>query len=119
MSIHEQKNWARELSNAVIDAKSMLNLGWIDENTYNKSKDLKETFDFRVPNQFKEQINKHPELAEQFVPSIKELDIKESELNDPIGDESYSPVEGITHRYDDRVLLKLSHQCASYCRFCF
>ena len=54
----------------------MFNLGWIDKNTYNKSNDLKETFDFRVPNQFKEQINKHPELAEQFVPSIKELDIR-------------------------------------------
>ena len=119
MSIHEQKNWARELSKAVIDAKSMQKLGWIDTNTYNKSKDLKETFDFRVPNQFKEQINKHPELSDQFVPSIKELDIKEAELNDPIGDESHSPVEGITHRYEDRALLKLSHQCASYCRFCF
>ena len=29
------------------------------------------------------------------------------------------PVEGIVHRYPDRVLLKLMHACAVYCRFCF
>ena len=30
-----------------------------------------------------------------------------------------SPVEGIVHRYPDRVLLKLVHVCPVYCRFCF
>ena len=38
---------------------------------------------------------------------------------DPIGDHAHSPVEGIVHRYPDRVLLKLTHVCAVYCRFCF
>ena len=32
---------------------------------------------------------------------------------------SISPVEGIVHRYPDRVLLKPLHACAVYCRFCF
>ena len=31
----------------------------------------------------------------------------------------FSPVEGIVHRYPDRVLLKLVNACAVYCRFCF
>ena len=30
-----------------------------------------------------------------------------------------SPVEGVVHRYPDRVLLKLVHVCPVYCRFCF
>src|SRR5262249_54130867 len=34
-------------------------------------------------------------------------------------DEAHSPVEGLVHRYPDRVLLKLTHLCAVYCRFCF
>ena len=38
---------------------------------------------------------------------------------DPIGDHAYSPVSGIVHRYPDRVLFKLVHVCAVYCRFCF
>jgi lysine 2,3-aminomutase len=40
-------------------------------------------------------------------------------MADPIGDAAHSPVEGIVHRYPDRVLLKLTHSCAVYCRFCF
>ena len=38
---------------------------------------------------------------------------------DPIGDHTHSPVAGIVHRYPDRVLFKLVHVCAVYCRFCF
>jgi lysine 2,3-aminomutase len=58
-------------------------------------------------------------IARQFLPSEAELDTRPGELADPIGDDSHSPVEGIVHRYADRVLLKLTHLCATYCRFCF
>ena len=58
-------------------------------------------------------------IAKQFVPSSAELSVHEHELPDPISDEAYSPVEGIVHRYPDRALLKLSHSCPVYCRFCF
>jgi lysine 2,3-aminomutase len=58
-------------------------------------------------------------IARQFVPSAAELDHQSQELLDPIGDDAHSPVEGIVHRYPDRVLLKLTHVCAVYCRFCF
>jgi lysine 2,3-aminomutase len=58
-------------------------------------------------------------IARQFLPSEAELDARSEELADPIGDEAHSPVEGVVHRYPDRVLLKLTHLCATYCRFCF
>ena len=58
-------------------------------------------------------------LARQFVPDPRELDHRPEELIDPIGDDAHSPVEGIVHRYPDRVLLKLLHVCPVYCRFCF
>jgi len=58
-------------------------------------------------------------IARQFIPAADELGQDESEIADPIGDDTYSPVEGIVHRYPDRVLLKLTHICAVYCRFCF
>jgi len=61
----------------------------------------------------------HDPIAAQFVPSERELEINPGELADPIGDKAYSPVDGIVHRYPDRVLLKLAHVCAVYCRFCF
>ena len=58
-------------------------------------------------------------IARQFVPDLAELDHRPEELADPIGDHSHSPVKGIVHRYPDRVLLKPSHACPVYCRFCF
>ncbi len=58
-------------------------------------------------------------IARQFVPDVRELDTHTAELSDPIGDDSHSPVPGIVHRYSDRVLLKITHVCPVYCRFCF
>jgi lysine 2,3-aminomutase len=61
----------------------------------------------------------HDPIARQFVPDPRELETQPEELSDPIGDDAHSPVEGIVHRYPDRVLLKLVKACAVYCRFCF
>lgn len=58
-------------------------------------------------------------IARQFVPDPAELVSAPGEDPDPIGDFAHSPVEGIVHRYPDRVLLKPTHLCAVYCRFCF
>ena len=55
----------------------------------------------------------------QFLPQEVELTMDPLERADPIGDEAHSPVHGLVHRYPDRVLLKLTHTCAVYCRFCF
>ncbi|MDR3408153.1 MAG: radical SAM protein, partial [Methylovirgula sp.] len=58
-------------------------------------------------------------IARQFIPDAAELMTAPEELADPIGDAALSPVDGIVHRYPDRVLLKLLHACPVYCRFCF
>jgi lysine 2,3-aminomutase len=63
--------------------------------------------------------DRHDPIARQFVPDPAELDQQAEETADPIGDDANSPVEGIVHRYPDRVLLKLAYVCAVYCRFCF
>lgn len=61
----------------------------------------------------------HDPIARQFVPHADELLTAPEERADPIGDLAHSPVEGIVHRYPDRVLLKPLHVCPVYCRFCF
>ena len=58
-------------------------------------------------------------IAAQFVPSAAELVAAPEDRTDPIGDERWSPVPGIVHRYADRVLLKPILLCPVYCRFCF
>ena len=58
-------------------------------------------------------------IAKQFLPDARELRTLPQERADPIGDEAHSPVPGLVHRYEDRVLLKLLTVCPVYCRFCF
>jgi lysine 2,3-aminomutase len=63
----------------------------------------------------------HPDdaIGRQFLPNIAEANIRPEELFDPIGDVTYSPTPGLTHRYPDRVILAATHTCEVYCRFCF
>ena len=61
----------------------------------------------------------HDPIARQFVPDGRELEQTADERADPIADHPFSPVEGVVHRYPDRVLLKVVNACAVYCRFCF
>ncbi len=58
-------------------------------------------------------------IARQFVPDVAELEQTPDEASDPIGDHVHEKVPGLIHRYPDRVLLKVTHACPVYCRFCF
>jgi lysine 2,3-aminomutase len=58
-------------------------------------------------------------IARQFVPDARELQHLPEERGDPLDEARLSPVPGLVHRYPDRVLLKLTHVCPVYCRFCF
>ena len=54
----------------------------------------------------------------QVIPTAKELTPFEASLTDSLSEDQHSPVPGLVHRYPDRVLMLLTTQCASYCRFC-
>ncbi len=58
-------------------------------------------------------------IKRQYITDKKELNILPDEDSDPIGDEAHSPMDGIVHRYNDRVLFKVSNVCDVYCRYCF
>lgn len=58
-------------------------------------------------------------IARQFVPDVRELRIAGEERSDPIGDAVHAVQPGLIHRYHDRALLKPTHLCSVYCRFCF
>ena len=58
-------------------------------------------------------------IGRQFLPRPEEAVTLPEESPDPIGDHPHSPVKGLVHRYPDRVLIKITHSCPVYCRFCF
>jgi len=63
-------------------------------------------------------LDRNCAIKKQAVPSINELSVSETDMEDPLGEDLFSPVEGIVHRYPDRVLFLLTRKCAMYCRHC-
>lgn len=57
-------------------------------------------------------------IFKQAFPDIRELDVLDSDMEDPLHEDADSPVPGVTHRYPDRVLFLISNTCAMYCRHC-
>jgi lysine 2,3-aminomutase len=57
-------------------------------------------------------------VRKQAVPRIEECHLSKNEMVDPLGEDKNSPVSGLVHRYPDRVLLLVTDQCATYCRYC-
>jgi len=54
----------------------------------------------------------------QAVPRGFEADVKPWESVDPLDEDADSPVEGLVHRYPDRVLFLVTELCSMYCRHC-
>jgi len=57
-------------------------------------------------------------IRKQVVPSTYEFVLDEPDMEDPLSEDVFSPVPGLTHRYPDRVLVLITDQCVSYCRYC-
>jgi lysine 2,3-aminomutase len=54
----------------------------------------------------------------QVVPREDELLVSPGDMEDPCGEDHDSVVDGLVHRYPDRVLLLALDTCAAYCRYC-
>ncbi|MCL1818011.1 MAG: KamA family radical SAM protein [Spirochaetaceae bacterium] len=57
-------------------------------------------------------------LRRTIVPTIFENLVSHGEAQDPLAEESDTPVPGLVHRYPDRVLFLATYACATYCRYC-
>jgi lysine 2,3-aminomutase len=57
-------------------------------------------------------------LRRTMIPTLHEMVKSPEEAEDPLGEDSQSPVPGLVHRYPDRVLLLVHDFCAAYCRYC-
>ncbi len=80
----------------------------------------------RVMSEFPARINpfflsliqgKDDPIYRQVVPDEQEISDYVG-MYDPLNEEGDSPVLSVVHRYQDRALLMVTHQCPVYCRFC-
>ena len=57
-------------------------------------------------------------IRRQVIPLGDEVVPFTGEMEDSLAEDRDSPVPGLVHRYPDRVLMLVTTQCASYCRYC-
>jgi lysine 2,3-aminomutase len=57
-------------------------------------------------------------IRKQVIPTSGEIVDFTGMMEDSLAEDRHSPVPGLVHRYPDRVLMLVTTQCASYCRYC-
>ena len=57
-------------------------------------------------------------VRRQVIPTADEITPFTGMMEDSLAEDLHSPVPGLVHRYPDRVLMLVTTQCASYCRYC-
>ena len=57
-------------------------------------------------------------IRKQIIPTAGEIDVFTGMMEDSLAEDRHSPIPGLVHRYPDRVLMLVTTQCASYCRYC-
>ncbi|MCS6989139.1 MAG: KamA family radical SAM protein [Chloroherpetonaceae bacterium] len=111
----EDKAWKRLLHESIETPEEVSEKWGEDVETMRA---LEKEFNIRINPYYASLIQeKDDPIYKQVVPSKYEL-IKGCCVDDPLNEERDSPVPSITHRYPDRVLFLVAHECAVYCRFC-
>lgn len=111
----KDKIWAQLLATS-IETPEELHRMW-GENL-DAMKQLQQEFKIRINPYYASLIKeKDDPIYKQVVPNLMELN-KGCCVDDPLNEENDSPLPSITHRYKDRVLFLVAHECAVYCRFC-
>jgi lysine 2,3-aminomutase len=121
-SVPDEKwnDWRWQLSNRL---NSVEELGQVIHLTESEKKALSTQGLFRVdispyfaslmdPDDLRDPIRK------QVIPTADEMVPFTSMMEDSLAEDKHSPVPGLVHRYPDRVLMLVTTQCASYCRYC-
>lgn len=62
--------------------------------------------------------NPNDPVRKQIIPTARELVPFTAMMEDSLAEDRHSPVPGLVHRYPDRVLMLVTTQCATYCRYC-
>ena len=72
---------------------------------------------FKVSSHLEKLAKNSEAVRRQFYVSPQEEKDKENSL-DPLLEEEYTKTRGLVHKYENRVLILLTLNCAAYCRFC-
>jgi lysine 2,3-aminomutase len=113
-------NWHWQLSNRLNKASDFEPVLKLTE-AERKALDARDLFRVDVTPYFVSLINPddpNDPIRRQVIPTAGEMADFTGMMEDSLAEDQHSPVPGLVHRYPDRVLMLVTTQCASYCRYC-
>ena len=109
------ERWQDILSNTITDVDTLSKYVRIDKK---KIRRVAEKYAFGINPYYLRLIRRHGgPIWRQCIPDALEI-LHGLGRKDPLMEAKYTPIEGVVHRYRDRLLLVVSNMCAGYCRFC-
>ena len=109
------EDWKKILAQSITKPKDLAKHLGVDEK---EVADVVGPYPMRITPTVLETIKeKGDAIWKQVVPEGIELDDIDAQ-DDPLEEDTDSPVPHLVHRYPDRVLLMVTNQCPIYCRFC-
>jgi glutamate 2,3-aminomutase len=113
------ESWEWQLANRITDSATLAQLIPIDNS---RKREIVQAIQFHrmaiSPFLLAHFMSLDGQVAKQFIPSKLEIRHQNVGKKDPMAEELTTPVPHITRRYPDRVILKITNICGSYCRFC-
>lgn len=114
-------DWRWQFKNRICDVATLKKIIDISQEEEELLSECLNRFRMAITPYYARQINiedsKCP-IRSQCIPSPQEMDVSSFELEDPLGEEKYTKVPCLVHKYPDRVLFLLTGKCAMYCRHC-
>lgn len=113
--------WQKDLREVITEPEKLLKMLNIAPDDYKQHFKARQLFPVRVPQSFISRMKKgdiNDPLLMQVMPLNKEFVVTEGFSQDPLQEHS-STVEGLLHKYKNRVLMIVKPGCAINCRYCF
>lgn len=121
VSEEDWKDWHWQVRHRIQTVEQLENFVQLDDDERRHIHEVLKKFRMAItPYYFSLVDINNPEcpIRKQAIPSLNELHVSKSDMEDPLAEDTDSPVEGLTHRYPDRVLFLITDMCSMYCRHC-
>ena len=115
-------SWQKDYASAITSLSELVEILDLPQETIAKGLKAEDQFKLKVPRTYLDCIEKgnlNDPLLRQILPVDEENQVIPGYRDDPVGDLPASPLPGLIHKYQRRVLLVTTPACAIHCRYCF
>lgn len=121
ISVSDWNSWEWQLSNSIKTLSDLERILELSESEKEALSLYRECLPLRITPYYMSLIDPKDPLQgirKSVVPVMDEHKKSRGEAEDPLGEDHDSPVNGLVHRYPDRVLFLATNFCSTYCRYC-